>query len=260
MRNPEPLRSLLPALRRYARAATGHAAAGEAVLEAALPGIIAACDPDAAAAEDTRPLRWRALAALIVALGRARVVPLPVGGTLGDVVASLPPQQRHSLLLTSLEELSHEAAGTILGMPPAEVAQQAAAARAALRSLAPARVMIIEDEPLIADDLAAVVEALGHAVCATAAEEAEACRAAREHRPELLLADLRLGGGGSGLSAARRIAADAPAGVGVVFVTGHPELLAEERDVVVVRKPYQETALRAAIGRALASRPHVRAH
>jgi hypothetical protein len=47
--------------------------------------------------------------------------------------------------------------------------------------------------------------------------------------------------------------------VGVVFVTGHPDLLEAEHDAVIVHKPFREAALRAAIARALARRPHAQA-
>jgi CheY-like chemotaxis protein/DNA-directed RNA polymerase specialized sigma24 family protein len=247
------LHSLLPRLRRYARAATGSVAAGDAALAESLPGVAAALlEPsDDSRGRDGRGALQKALAALVRVLDAPRVVSLPVGGTVADAVAALPRDARHALLLTLVEGLREDEAALVLDRTVEGVRQSLASARSALWPLQPARVLIIEDEPLVASHIASVVEELGHAVCGLAADETEAWLAARRMRPELILADLDLGAGGSGLAIARRIVANDD--VPVVFVTGDPSAIPSTR-ALVVRKPYREAALRAAIGRALAGR------
>jgi DNA-binding NarL/FixJ family response regulator len=70
------------------------------------------------------------------------------------------------------------------------------------RSLA---VMVVEDEVLIAMDLAMQVEAAGHRVVATAREADAAVRKAEAIQPDVVLMDLRLARGSSGIDAARRM-------------------------------------------------------
>jgi CheY-like chemotaxis protein len=67
------------------------------------------------------------------------------------------------------------------------------------------RVLIVEDEILIAMDLEMRVEGLGHEVVGTAVSEREAVEVARETSPDLVLMDLRLVGPSSGSAAALAI-------------------------------------------------------
>jgi CheY-like chemotaxis protein len=81
-----------------------------------------------------------------------------------------------------------------------------------------ASVLIIEDEHVIAMDLARIVEEMGHHLCGTASREKEAIDLAERTRPNLVLADIQLKDGDSGIQAVREILRriDAP----VIFVTG----------------------------------------
>jgi DNA-binding NarL/FixJ family response regulator len=67
------------------------------------------------------------------------------------------------------------------------------------------RVLIVEDEALIAMDLAMLVTELGHDVCATAASAAGAIAQAEAHDPDVVLMDIRLSRGSSGIDAAREL-------------------------------------------------------
>ena len=71
------------------------------------------------------------------------------------------------------------------------------------------RVLVIEDDALIALLLAEVLSELGHGVCATAATPAEALAAAHEQRPDFLLSDVKLRDG-SGIDAVEEILRDGP--------------------------------------------------
>jgi PleD family two-component response regulator len=109
------------------------------------------------------------------------------------------------LLLTSLEELPLQQAAEAAGLGQAEAEVELAAARESLRAGAVARVLIIEDEPIIALDLQQLVETAGHDVVGVASSEDEAVAIAEAERPSLVLADVNLGSGGDGASAVSRI-------------------------------------------------------
>src|SRR3546814_14255435 len=66
-----------------------------------------------------------------------------------------------------------------------------------------AKVLIIEDEPIIAMDLETIVRDLGHEVTAVAVTRAEAAREAMAERPGLVLADIPLADDSSGTDAAK---------------------------------------------------------
>ena len=82
-------------------------------------------------------------------------------------------------------------------------------------------VLIIEDEPLIALDLENLVEELGHRVISVARTHREAIKIYRRDRPGLVLTDVRLADGSSGLEAVNQIVGDFA--VPVIVVTGYPK-------------------------------------
>jgi two-component system, response regulator PdtaR len=111
------------------------------------------------------------------------------------------------------------------------------------------RVLVIEDDALIALMLAEVLSDLGHVVCATAATPAEAITAAHKQRPNFLLSDVRLREG-SGIDAVTEILREGQ--IPHMFMTG--DLLGLHRrlpDAVAVRKPFSCATLAKAIAKAL---------
>jgi CheY-like chemotaxis protein len=111
------------------------------------------------------------------------------------------------------------------------------------------RVLIIEDEAIIAMLLAEVLGGLGYEVCAIEATEAGAVTAALRCRPDLMIVDVRLGDG-SGISAVGTILRTGP--IPHIFVSGELSTIQAMRpDAVVLRKPFSETDLVRAIRRAL---------
>ncbi len=224
----------LPYARRYARALTGSQPAGDA--------LVAECLRDAASLEagedggeitDARHALYRGVTRRFDA--SARVSEVPDG---------LSAAQRQLLLLTSLEDVSTEAAAPILGVKPHEAARLVADARDRLRASAATDVLIIEDEPIIAMDLEELVQSCGHRVVGVAASEAEAIAIATRARPGLILADINLGAGGDGTNAVSAILAShyAP----VIFVTAYPERLLTGDAVepaFVITKPFEPLTL-----------------
>src|SRR3546814_18407986 len=82
-------------------------------------------------------------------------------------------------------------------------------------------ILIVEDEFLIADHLATMIDDMGLAVCGIADTADEAVAMAAQHRPDVVLMDVRLTGKKDGIDAAQRIYGDV--GCQLVFVTGPPE-------------------------------------
>lgn len=80
------------------------------------------------------------------------------------------------------------------------------------------RVVVVEDEALVALALRMALEGLGHEVCAIAHSAADALDAAMAHGPDLLICDVNLGRGGNGVE----VAADAHRrwGLRTIFVSG----------------------------------------
>ncbi len=224
----------LPYARRYARALTGDQASGDAVVELALRHVLEAPAPD----RTTGP----------AADAAARTA---LYGGIGDELRNTAAEpdgmsqiQRMMLLLTALEEQPLAAAADACRLGPEAAELELRLARDGLRSVAAARVLIIEDEPIIALDIQELVERCGHTVVGVAATEAEAVAIARAERPGLVLADINLGAGGDGASAVARILQHITAPV--IFVTAYPERLLTGTAVepaFVITKPFDPTTL-----------------
>jgi CheY-like chemotaxis protein len=115
-----------------------------------------------------------------------------------------------------------------------------------------ARILIIEDEAVIAMDLSDLVTNAGHEVVATATTASQAVSAAKRERPDLVLADIQLADGSSGIDAVRDILASFE--VPVIFITAFPDrLLTGERPepTFLITKPYSPDMVRAAVSQAL---------
>ncbi len=252
----------LPYLRRYARALTGSQSSGDAFVRATLEAALADDELRASLAGGRVPL-FRAFttlwssACLEVAGG-----PEPAGvheAAAQERLSHVTPPNRQALLLTTIEEFSLEEAAEIMGVSPDEVAELASEAIREIERDSATGVLIIEDEPLISMQLEDIVRSLGHEVVGTAATRTQAQQVIAEQRPGLVLADIQLADGSSGLDAVDDILAvgDLP----VIFITAFPErLLTGDRPepTYLVTKPFQEASVRAAISQALffgSSRP-----
>jgi DNA-binding NarL/FixJ family response regulator len=82
-------------------------------------------------------------------------------------------------------------------------------------------ILVVDDEFLIASGLCAQIEEMGMAVCGTADTATEAIAMAQQHRPVVVLMDMRLRGPGDGVDAA--LAIHASVGSKVIFITGSRE-------------------------------------
>jgi CheY-like chemotaxis protein len=180
-------------------------------------------------------------------------------GTPEDRLRALAAPKRAALLLTAVEAFSLEEAGFILGQSPEEVEREILDVQRTIDTQLASRVLIIEDEPIIALDLENLVSELGHKVVAIAATRDEAIAKAHSERPGLVLADINLGAGGSGIDAVAEILAcfDIP----VIFITAYPEkLLTGERPepTYLIAKPFLPETVQATVGQALFFHPAVK--
>jgi len=250
----EALAPHLPYLRRYARALTGSQSSGDAYVRAALTALLAG---KSELARDLPPrvalyrlfhVIWSSSASQFDQDVVADVKHL----TPEERLRSLSSADRAALLLTAVEGFSLNEAGKILDEPPEEVEQSIVEAQHAIERQLASRVLIIEDESIIALDLENLVVELGHKVVGSAATKDEAVTKARATKPGLVLADINLGEGGSGIDAVTEILRgfDIP----VIFITAYPErLLTGERPepTYLITKPFLPETVQATIGQAL---------
>jgi CheY-like chemotaxis protein len=165
---------------------------------------------------------------------------------------ALTPRPRQAFLLTAVEGFTPEETALIMDTDEAGVSRLLDAAGREIAELVATDVLIIEDEPLIAMDLETIVTSLGHRISAVARTRREAVAAVKRKRPGLVLADIQLADGSSGLDAVNEILAlmDVP----VAFVTAHPErLLTGERPepAFLITKPFSPDTVKALISQAL---------
>lgn len=254
----------LPYLRRYARALTGSQQSGDSYVRAMLEAALA----DNQLRNDIA----RSRAALYEAFTRIWATghvdePAPVlSGGLQEQAAqtrlsAVAPAHRQALLLTTVEEFSSEEAASILGLSPDEIRTLVEQAVREIENESKAKVLIIEDEPLISMQLDGLVSDLGHMVVGTAATREQALEIFERSPANLVLADIQLADGSSGIDAVEDVLKFGE--VPVIFITAYPERLltgARPEPTYLVTKPFQEATVRAAISQALFFRPHQMAH
>lgn len=251
--------SHIPFLRRYARALTGTQDQGDYYVKASLGALL----DEPAKLDDDIPLRIQLFKVFHedfrshgdTAAGTPDLASTPPPLPLQKHLKQLPSRERQVLLLNTIEGFSTRDVGFILGITEGEAAGLLERAKTDLMQQSRTAVLVIEDEPIIAFDIAGIVTEMGHRVVGTAATKSEAVAAAREKQPGLILADIQLDDGSTGIDAVREIldAVDVP----VIFVTAFPErLLTGEKTepAFLVSKPFEPDVLKITIAQALYTR------
>ena len=256
----------LPFLRRYARALTGSQQSGDAYVAAALEALIS----DRGALDNARGPRV-ALYSLFTRIWNSVVIngsaeppgdtKMPVEQRLGHIT----PLPRQAFLLVALEGFSEEDAASILNVDVPKLRTLVEESGRELAAEIATDVLIIEDETFIAMDLEGLVESLGHRVLGVARTHSAAVTLAKAKRPGLILADIQLADGSSGLDAVNELLRTFE--VPVIFITAYPErFLTGERPepAFLIAKPFQPSTVSAVISQALfferkAHRPERRA-
>ncbi len=242
----------LPYLRRYARALTGSQASGDAYVAAALEALIE--DP---AILETATAPRVALYRLFTKIWNSVPVngapePAEKGLPVEQRLAHITPHPRQAFLLVALEGFSEHDAADILGVDVPTLRSLVEESGRELAAEIATDVLIIEDETFIAMDLEGLVESLGHRAAGVARTHAEAVSLAKAKRPGLILADIKLADGSSGLDAVNELLQSFE--VPVIFVTAYPErFLTGERPepAFLIAKPFQPATVSAVVSQAL---------
>jgi len=242
----------LPSLRRYARALTGSQVSGDAYVGAMLEALLQ--DPSLLDEQHgPRAGLFRLFTQIwnSVALNDdADVTPLPMPPE--RRLSNITPLPRQAFLLLSLEGFSEEEAAFVLGTDVADTRRLADAAGREMAAEIATDVLIIEDETFIAMDLESLVRNLGHNVIGVARTHADAVALAKNRKPGLILADIQLADGSSGLEAVNELLRGFE--VPVVFITAYPErFLTGERPepAFLISKPFQPAMVSAVASQAL---------
>ncbi|WP_346898765.1 response regulator [uncultured Roseibium sp.] len=244
----------LPFLRRYARAVTGTQKSGDAYVAAALETLIA----DVGSFPETSSDRV-SVYKLFASLYGSTQIDVPESESpyawekrASTNLAMLPSPARQAFLLTSVEGFSHAETGEILSVSTDRIDELLTEAAEGISRQIATEIMIIEDEPLIAMDIEHIVQELGHQVTGIARTHKEAVELFNRTQPKMVLADIQLADGSSGIDAVRDIlqANDIP----VIFITAFPErLLTGERPepTFLITKPFNPEMVKALISQAL---------
>jgi DNA-directed RNA polymerase specialized sigma24 family protein/CheY-like chemotaxis protein len=260
----EELRGHLPYLRRYARALTGSQQHGDNFVHTTLEVIVAAPD-EFSAGNGTRIDLYRNFhriweSAYIDDGEGDDDCEDPLVRAANQRLARITPLGRQILLLTALEGFSVAEAGIITGTDHGTVETLLAEAVGELDRESRTSVLIIEDEPLIAMELEQIVRELGHTVAGVATAHADAVAAFEATDAGLVLADIQLADGSSGIDAVQDILAIAP--VPAIFITAFPERLltgGRVEPTFLISKPFRENTVRAAISQSLMFTPQLAA-
>lgn len=104
------------------------------------------------------------------------------------------------------------------------------------------KILIIEDEYLIAEGVALTLQSAGHEVTGIAEDLPSALALAGQERPDMAFVDIKLANGSSGLDVARELKAQ---GIPCVFATGNPPSKAQASGVGLgyIAKPFSPRVL-----------------
>lgn len=243
----------LPYLRRYARALTGSQDSGDRFAAATLEAILA----DRSLYEDGPDPR-------IALFGTFHVVWASAGAPLGEPdselsrraqehMATLTPNSREALLLHSIEGFDFAEIGRIMRIDADEARYLVDVAIREMERSVAGKVMVIEDEAIIAMDISHIVTEMGHKVTGIARTRGEAVSLASRERPDLILADIQLADNSSGIDAVNEILAQFDS-LPVIFITAFPERLltgTRPEPAFLITKPFSEEQLRSAVSQAM---------
>jgi len=242
----------LPYLRRYARALTGSQKSGDTYVAAVLEALIE--EPQNFPGDhEPRVALYRAFAKIWNSLDRGNLAAAdPKAPGVEQRLVQLTPLTRQAFLLLGLEGFSEKDAADILDVDVPQLRKYLDEAGRELAAEIATDVLIIEDVPLIAVDIEQLVESLGHRVTGIARTHREAVQLAKAKTPGLILADIQLADGSSGLDAVNELLQTFE--VPVIFITAYPErFLTGERPepAFLIPKPFQPATLSAVISQAL---------
>lgn len=243
----------LPYLRRYARALTGSQDTGDRFAEATLESIL----HDSALfanSSDPKITLFEAFHMVWSSAGAPLGEPdTRLSASAQDHMASLTPQTREALLLNTIEGFHPGEIAQILRIDANDVQILIKLAISEMVGSVVGKVMVIEDEAIIAMNISAIIGEMGHSVTGIARTRTEAVALAVSNRPDLILADIQLADNSSGIDAVNDILwqfDDLP----VIFITAFPERLltgTRPEPAFLITKPFSEEQVRSAVSQAM---------
>ena len=252
MVNSQTIAKYLPYLRRYARALTGNQSSGDAYVAAAIETLV----DDASVVDETFGPRvglFRLFAKIWNSVSiNETAEPISSISPAEKRLAHVTPRPRQAFLLVALEGFSEDEAAHILDVDVRTLRRLVEESGSELAAEIATDVLIIEDETFIAMELEEVVKGLGHNVLGVARTHAEAVALAKRKRPGLILADIQLADGTSGLDAVNEMLQTFE--VPVIFVTAYPERFltgTRPEPAFLVTKPFQPSMVSAIVSQAL---------
>lgn len=245
----------LPYLRRFARSLTGRQDSGDAYVAATLEALVEAPDcfphkiePRAALYQVFLKV-WNSVAAN---QARESVGSREALTGAAQRLVAITPIARQAFLLVAVEGFSPTEAAQILERSREQILEDLDEAGREIAEQVATRILIIEDEPLIAMDLESAVTSIGHSVVGVARTRSEAVAKFAELEPGLVLADVQLADGSSGLDAINDILGSAQ--LPVVFITAYPEQVLtglRPEPTFLIPKPFQHETIKAVVSQAL---------
>lgn len=244
----------VPYLRRYARALTGSQQFGDSYCAATLEVLLA--DPSIVDLAELGPRVGLFAVFHRMWTGAGAPVMDQNSGLAPSALtrlARLQSDTREALLLNSVEEFSVDDIARIMKTSTVTVQSLLLEARENVRDTMAGRIMIIEDEAIIALDLGDILRDLGHEITGIAGTHAAAVDLAAKTKPDMILADIQLADNSSGIDAVQDIlksAGDLP----VIFVTAFPERLltgTRPEPTFLITKPYTPDQIRTAVAQAM---------
>ncbi|PYE86018.1 response regulator [Pseudoroseicyclus aestuarii] len=246
----------LPYLRRYARALTGNQTSGDTYAAATLEAILEdrsifdhSASPRVALFRVFHSI-WDSSGAPVAGLDENES---GLAAAAQAHLAKLTPNTREALLLHTIEEFSTGEIAMVMQVEESEAKHLLDLARQEMEDSISGKILVIEDEAIIAMDLQSIVSDMGHAITGVARTRDDAVRLAGEEKPDLVLADIQLADNSSGIDAVRDIL-EKHGSLPVIFITAFPErLLTGERPepAFLISKPYGEEQVRSAVSQAM---------
>ncbi|TDL79389.1 response regulator [Palleronia sediminis] len=246
----------LPFLRRYARALTGSQRTGDNYAAATLEAILQ--DPSIfMRSMGPKTALFRAFHKIWATAGAPTADTEDTATRMEsralDHMAGLTNNTREALLLSTIEGFGFEDVGRIMDIDSGEAEELVSIAIAEMEKSMTGKVMIIEDEAIIAMDIHSIVSEMGHNVTGIARTRSAAADLGARDRPDLILADIQLADNSSGIDAVNDILGQF-GNIPVIFITAFPERLLtgdKPEPAFLIPKPYSEEQVRSAVSQAM---------
>lgn len=234
----------LALLRRYFRAVVGDQQAGDKLVSSLAPRLLLT-EKSTVALLTAATRLWRQLV-------KDDAAPAFSSRTIAEALSPALSLERQAGVMVDVFGLTLQQAAGALNRSAGEVTRLLAEGRRVTGRPIGGRVLVVDDDPLIARHLAGIVAARGAAEVQVAASYDEAVGLASVRRFDLALCDYDLGRGRNGLDVVRVLSAEHD--TTCVFVTAYPDEVLSGSDhepAFVIIKPFRDEVVAAALSYAV---------